>query len=162
MGRVYKADIRRETQCPSCQTGYYYFDEIEVNEGGGDFDADIRKKIEHGVDVVPCPSCKQLSPAMRKQHWINLATYFAALLACLGIAWGIGAIFDSGGVVMIGLLGLVLIGALGCAAAIVFWPFAPWANRDRAVMPGQEDQASEATKARMAAWQASRDQNAPG
>tara|TARA_R110000868_G_scaffold167060_1_gene401351 strand:+ start:4873 stop:5361 length:489 start_codon:yes stop_codon:yes gene_type:complete len=153
MGRVYKADIRRETQCPSCQTGYYYFDEIEVNEGGGDFDAAIRKKIEHGVDVVPCPSCKQLSPAMRKQHWTNLATYLAGLAVCLGIAWGIVAIFGSSGVVMIGLLVLVALGALGCGLAVIFWPFAPWANRDRAIIPGQEDQASEAVRARIAAWQ---------
>lgn len=161
MGRVFKADIRRETTCPSCATGYYYFDEVEVHESGDDFDAAIRKKVENGVDVVPCPSCKTLSPAMRKQHRTNLATAVAGLIACLVIAWGIFAIFDSGGVIMIGLIGLVLLGALGCAALIVLWPFTTWVNVDRAVIPGQEDQASAAVKAKIEAWQANRDQTAP-
>lgn len=161
MGRVFKADIRRETTCPSCETGYYYFDEVEVHEGGGDFETAIRNKVENGVDIVPCPSCKQLSPAMRKQHRINLATSVAGLIACLAIAWGIFSIFDSGGVIMIGLIGLVLLGALGCAALIVLWPFASWVNADRAVIPGQEDQACEAVKTRIDAWQANRDQAMP-
>ncbi|WP_339743607.1 hypothetical protein [uncultured Maricaulis sp.] len=158
MGRVFKADIRRETTCPSCATGYYYFDEVEVHEGGGDFDAAIRKKVENGVDVVPCPSCKKLSPAMRKQHWIDLAAFIVGLIASLGTAGVIMGIFESGGVIMIGLLVLALLGALACAVLIVVWPFSPMMNRDRAVIPGQEDQASEAVKAKIETWQANRDQ----
>lgn len=154
MARKFKADIRRNATCGACETGYYYFHSVELDEYDSDkFDAKVRDAVQNGVGVAPCPACGALNPEMKKAHLKGLQTYLLGglgsvvlLLFCWMMA-SEGALFYV--LIPVGALAL-----LGSVAGVILWIFEPWTNRKHSIIPGQEDQASQKAREQLAAWRA--------
>ncbi|WP_417490954.1 hypothetical protein [Maricaulis sp.] len=154
MGRKFKADIRRDVVCEDCDTGYFYFHDVEVDEGDSSkFDDKIRKAVETGVGVAPCPRCGHMNPEIRAAHLKSLWSHLGGL-ALTGGLLAFGLLMLDQGALMFVLLPLAGLGMLGFAGMLVSWPFQPAANRKHSLVPGEEDQASEEARTKFAAWQA--------
>ena len=132
MGRVYKADIRRDVTCHACGTAYHYIHAVEVTEGDPDkFEEKVRKAVDTGVDLVPCPKCGKANPEMWKgfskdvmRTGLILAALLVAILLVLLLA-------DSSGLLFYGLIIILPLSALGYALRMIQILLKPILNRKK-------------------------------
>lgn len=149
----FKADIRRDTTCAACGTGYYYFHAVEVNEeDSSKFDAKVRDAVENGVGVAPCPKCGKLNGEMWAAYLKALWGHLVGIAVSVGILL-FGWMMFGGGALMYGVLLLGGLSLLGYLGAMIGWFLAPVTNRKHSILPGEENQASEDASAKLAAWQ---------
>lgn len=154
MARKFKADIRRDATCAGCGTQYVYFQDVEVDEtDSSKFEAKVRDAVENGVGVAPCPSCGALNPEMRVAHYKALRGHLIGLAVSAAILAFCWMLLDQGALLYI-LFPIAGLSLLGFLIATIGWLFAPRANRKHSILPGQESQASEEARAKLAAWQA--------
>ncbi|WP_291841887.1 hypothetical protein [Maricaulis sp.] len=154
MALKFEADIRRDAVCAACGTGYYYFHSVEVNGDDREkFDAKVRKAVEEGVGVAPCPACGELNPEMKAAHGKALQGHLIGIAVSLAIL-AFGWLMLEEGLLLYILLpvgGLSLLGYLG---ATIAWMFEPKTNRKHSIIPGRESEASDKAREKLAAWQA--------
>lgn len=155
MARKFKADIRRDTICAGCNTGYYYFQDLEVNEyDSSKFEAKVRDAVENGAGVGPCPACGKMNPEIRSAHYKALRGHLGGILVSVAILLFGWMMLEQGALLYV-LLPVGALSLLGFLIATIGWFFEPTVNRKHSIIPGQEDQASEQARAKLAAWQAS-------
>ena len=154
MARKFKADIRRDARCAACGTAYYYFHDVEVDEIDSEkFDAKVRKAVEEGVGVAPCPACGELNPEMKAAHGKALRGHLIGIAVSLAIL-AFGWMMLEEGLLLYILLPVGGLSLLGFIGAIIAWFFAPTGNRKHSIIPGKEAEASAQAREKLAAWQA--------
>ncbi|MGX6646381.1 hypothetical protein ACWCOP_00375 [Maricaulaceae bacterium MS644] len=157
MARKFKADLRRNAICTACQTEYYYFHTLELNEYDSEkFDAKVRDAVENGVGVAPCPACGKLNAEMRAAHnkallghMGGLAVGIAILLFCWMMAVQ-GALFY----ILAPVGALVVLGYLIAISDWLLVLIAPGTKRKHSIIPGREAEASDEARKKLAAWAA--------
>ncbi len=155
MARQFKADIRRDATCKSCNAQYYYFHSLKIDEYDSEkFDAKVRNAVANGVGVAPCPACGSLNPEMRAAHTRALFGHLIGAGVCVGLLALAWLMLEQGALlyVLIPVAALALLGYLG---AIGVWFFEPVLNRKHSIIPGKEAEASEKARNQLAAWKAS-------
>ena len=156
--------IRKDAQCPHCSASYYYPHKIDVSrkydpayEGAEEaarkkLAADYRERAKK-LSIVPCPSCKKLSKEMKSQNRaefvaaiVFLALSLVALATVLWLVATVGVFFY-----VFAFFNVLVIGY--SAFMIVAWPFG-FSKERVGVLPGEEENASKAVKAKLAAIEA--------
>lgn len=154
MARKFKADIRRDARCAACGTAYHYFHDVEVDEIDSEkFDEKVRKAVEEGVGVAPCPACGELNPEMKAAHGKALRGHLIGIAVSLAIL-AFGWMMLEEGLLLYILLPVGALSLLGYLGATIAWMFEPKTNRKHSIIPGRESEASEKAQAKLAAWQA--------
>ena len=134
MGRTYKADVRRDVTCESCGAGYHYIHAVEVSEGDPDkFDAKIRKAVETGMDLVPCPACGKASAAMWQAFRGEIFKNGLIVAALLTAALLLLLMADTSGLLFYGLIIILSLAALGYVFLLIQILLKPVVNRDKGV-----------------------------
>lgn len=95
---------------------------ITPAEQRGRAEAKLDRQFNEGL-IVPCPRCKALTPAMRRQVWMKALQDLIIIGIALIVVYGIAmAALASGGFAW-GLMLLALLVALGYACRVLMAPF---------------------------------------
>ena len=138
---THAASVEKEVRCEKCQAEYVYWMRRSAtghgmsllfadNEGARDraasrAEASVRRKLERGCDVVPCPACgwiqAHMLPKARRAHraWMRMASlvlFILGALVFLPIAVGQSIPPSASPPVVLGLFAAM---GLCCGAAVV-------------------------------------------
>ncbi|MGP1274140.1 MAG: hypothetical protein ACQRW7_01825 [Caulobacterales bacterium] len=153
MGQVWKGDVRRSTQCTSCGTGYYYFDLVEVREDDPvRFESAMRRAIDFGTDLVPCPRCGKASATMWADWRKKVVKKFAIGIGML-IGFAVVMAIAMNGAPFFYILAIILpLAGLGYLIWGAVMLLKPVTNKRAGIVPGEEASAPPSVQARIAAF----------